>query len=633
MVAVMFQVAAVPEGLADVPPGPELAAALAEIDLTTVPNDRMIEVVQAEHRQLAHHQGRLFAALAEVGRCAAASEPGEVARAEAPVIESIHEIGPALHWTSNAAFAEHDLAETLRTRLPAVQAALLAGEIDRAKARAFVEYTRELTDEQIALVCAELLPVAPRLTTGQLIDRLRRMVIALDPEAFDRRYRRALRERRVWGYLGADGTATLGASGLTPEEGAASAERVWALARTIRAGGHPDPLAQVRADLFVALLDGSLVGLSNAQIVQAMLGRRGGGSPERPRRPRAQDGSVRRVDGGSGSAEAVDLDVDRSTEVPAGSSVVPAFGMRTGVEVRIRLTTLLALDDQPADIPGWGPTPARSARATVGRQLAARWRFAITDRDGYLLLAGTTRRRPRLPSLEEPDAGGDPPSYLVRNHGGVVEVQVPLDVLIGLAAEPPPGSEALIADLVEQWARRDELRADLESAADARFPHAALRRHVEVRDRTCVFPGCRRPAMACQQDHTEEVRRGGRTRADNLGPLCVRHHSLKSRGGWRLRQPRPGWFRWTGPSRRRYATRGEPILPALPDPMPAPRDADDGRRPAAPELDQPPDFRRAPPRERPPPGRAWRLHDARRHHRRPAVGGAEGAGQDDDPPF
>lgn len=500
----------IPPGLADLPPGPELGAVLAGIDLSQVPNASIIDVLRAESRQLAHQQARLFAAMAEVGRSKAATGPDVVARSAVPLVEAIQEIGPALVITTRATFAEHDLAEQLRTRLPAVLEAMLAGLIDRSKARLFVEHARQLNAHQIALLCADLLPLAPHLTTGQLNDRLRKWCLAvLDPETLRKRYQRAVQERGVCGHLNQDGTATISASGLPPAEAAAACDRLFELARTIRRSGHPDTLPQIRADLFVALLDGSLQQMTTAQIVAAMLARRN-----------------------SSRAEA-----------------------RPGIEVRIQLSTLMGLDELPAEIPGWGAVLPHQARDVAAHQRAGEWRFAITDADGHLLLAGLTRRRP-------------PAEHEVRqNAGGIVELQVPLELLRRLAAAPPPGWELLIADLASQYARRHELRTILRAYPDARFPHAALRRHIEIRDRTCVFPGCRRPARQVQQDHTVAYRDGGATVEVNLGPLCVLHHAMKTAGGWVLRQTAPGRFTWRSPLGQIYRTRGEPIVPPRPPPI------------------------------------------------------------------
>jgi HNH endonuclease len=73
----------------------------------------------------------------------------------------------------------------------------------------------------------------------------------------------------------------------------------------------------------------------------------------------------------------------------------------------------------------------------------------------------------------------------------------------------------------------------------ARLPGAALRRWISVRDRTCVFPGCRVPAHRADADHTTEHARGGSTTDDNLGPGCRHDHRLRHDGGWRIVQTRP----------------------------------------------------------------------------------------------
>jgi HNH endonuclease len=75
---------------------------------------------------------------------------------------------------------------------------------------------------------------------------------------------------------------------------------------------------------------------------------------------------------------------------------------------------------------------------------------------------------------------------------------------------------------------------------------------IGVRQRTCSFPGCRRPAARCDQDHTVPYDQGGRTCECNLAPLCRRHHRAKQAQGWRLDQPEPGVMVWALPHGRSY---------------------------------------------------------------------------------
>jgi hypothetical protein len=49
-------------------------------------------------------------------------------------------------------------------------------------------------------------------------------------------------------------------------------------------------------------------------------------------------------------------------------------------------------------------------------------------------------------------------------------------------------------------------------------PPPTLRHVIRVRQRTCSFPGCRRPAARCDQDHTVPYDQGGRTCECNLAP-------------------------------------------------------------------------------------------------------------------
>ncbi|KLO43831.1 HNH nuclease [Mycobacterium nebraskense] len=90
-------------------------------------------------------------------------------------------------------------------------------------------------------------------------------------------------------------------------------------------------------------------------------------------------------------------------------------------------------------------------------------------------------------------------------------------------------------------------------------PSAALERAVRCRDLTCRFPGCSRPAVVCDLDHTipfnhQNPAAGGLTVADNLKCLCRQHHRLKTFGGWRDKQLADGTVVWLSPTGRTYRT-------------------------------------------------------------------------------
>lgn len=92
-------------------------------------------------------------------------------------------------------------------------------------------------------------------------------------------------------------------------------------------------------------------------------------------------------------------------------------------------------------------------------------------------------------------------------------------------------------------------------------PPADLARHVEIRDQTCRYPTCNRPATRAELDHTVPFPDGS-TSHDNLAVLCVHHHQLKhhqpdaqgtaAEQPSRLVQEIPGKLRWTMPTGHQY---------------------------------------------------------------------------------
>jgi Domain of unknown function (DUF222) len=198
----------IPGDLAEIPPGPRLSAVLAGLNLARLSGFDCVEVLRARYRQLNHDRAQLMAAMVEVGLCGPASD--ELVRMEVPDEFSADEIRTALMLTRRAADAQFSLAYDLITRLPAVHAAMAAGVVDEPRARVFSEWTAELSPEQARGVCDALLPRVSRLTTGQLIEQIKKMAIAIDPDWAQRRYEQAVAERKVVGYRNPDGSALSG---------------------------------------------------------------------------------------------------------------------------------------------------------------------------------------------------------------------------------------------------------------------------------------------------------------------------------------------------------------------------------------------------------------------------------------
>ncbi len=105
-------------------------------------------------------------------------------------------------------------------------------------------------------------------------------------------------------------------------------------------------------------------------------------------------------------------------------------------------------------------------------------------------------------------------------------------------------------------------------------PTVPLERWIRMRDLTCRFPGCDRPAVMCDVDHTipfnhADPRNGGLTVAHNLKCLCRQHHRLKTfDDGWHDEQLPDGTVLWTSPTGKTYRTvpAGVDLFPDLAPP-------------------------------------------------------------------
>ncbi|HKA69987.1 MAG TPA: HNH endonuclease, partial [Actinomycetes bacterium] len=108
----------------------------------------------------------------------------------------------------------------------------------------------------------------------------------------------------------------------------------------------------------------------------------------------------------------------------------------------------------------------------------------------------------------------------------------------------------------------------LELGRTTYVPPAALADQVRARDVTCRFPGCRRPAIGCDLDHTRR-HPDGPTCPCNLAALCRHHHRLKHHTDWTVVQDEHGVLTWTSPTGHVYRTypppRGQPEQPAPPE--------------------------------------------------------------------
>ena len=156
--------------------------------------------------------------------------------------------------------------------------------------------------------------------------------------------------------------------------------------------------------------------------------------------------------------------------------------------------------------------------------------------------------------------------------GGGVHLHTDLDTLTAMAEHPGElaGYGPVIADVARQVA------AELESAewrfsvtdtatgrtlhtgVTRRRPTASLRRDIETRNPTCIFPGCRMPSVDCDIDHRQRWADGGPTSHHNCAPLCRHNHRTKDEAGWTYRPLANGDYQWTSRLGHTYTTSGTP---------------------------------------------------------------------------
>jgi hypothetical protein len=496
-------------------------------------DDELIGVLQAARRLASWSAALELAAVADLAarRTAGAAAAGDCAPGE----HIADEVAAALTLTGRAADALLDLAMTLR-RLPATMTALAAGRIDRYRAAVIAGEVAGLGDEHTAPVEDHVLGAAPGQTSGQLRAATRRAVLAADPAAARERKERAQRDARVERWDEHAGTAALAGRDLPPADVLAADHHLSALARSLKRAGVGGTMDQLRAQVYLALLTG-----------QSLTARRPTGAADPAATP-VQPG--------------------RSAATPAPPC---GPGLAGSVNLTMPLVTWLGLSDVPGDAAGYGPLDAADARdlaALLGGQPGTRWCVTLTGERGRPIAHGCARSGPSPRSGRSRPPPGDsqpsPPGDPGPPPSGDCRPPPPGDPgppPYGDCRPPPPGRLSP-QDLTNVLGWLASIRISKLETGDCRHlrespayrPPPALRHVITIRQPVCCFPGCRRPAAQCDQDHTRPYHRGGRTCECNLAPLCRRHHRCKQTQGWWLEQPEPGVMAWRTPAGRTYPT-------------------------------------------------------------------------------
>ena len=182
----------------------------------------------------------------------------EVVEVLSPADYVYDEVAQALTLTTTAADELIRFATELTTRLPGTYAALARGAIDYRKARTIWHSTGHIDDRLAHTIEAAVLPKAPDQTTGQLRAKIRRLVKHLDPQAAERRRVHAEQCRGVELVQTDDGVACLSGVDLPADAAGAAYSRINAIATGLKHHGDTRKINQLRADVYLGLLRGTL---------------------------------------------------------------------------------------------------------------------------------------------------------------------------------------------------------------------------------------------------------------------------------------------------------------------------------------------------------------------------------------
>ncbi len=529
-------------------PGPVLAGFAAETfdaGFGSLRDDELVGVLCAARRLESWQAAMEFTAVAELDRRRRAA-------AERPESSRVHdhvnaEVAAALVLTGRSADALLDLSRSL-ARLPLVLAALAAGRIDRERAAVFAAELAVLDERSAAAIAMAFTGIAGQMTTGQLRFALRAMVLALNPEAARQRAEKGRHHARVELWPESSGNSGLAGRELPPAEVIAADARIAAIAQALRDAGVPGDMDHLRAAVFTALLSGRDL----ASLFPADSHRASGGGPDA--------GDVGTSDGDSGAGHAAE----------AAERVAAMTG---SVHLTMPASAWLGWSDAPGEVAGFGPVDADTCRGLAERLAADpanRWCLTLADPHGRAVAHGCARAGPGAASpASEPNATAPPPA---RPPPARLPAKPPPTGPPPTGPPPTgpptyspfqpdrprsPGSRrdgewhAWLASMKLHWLERG--RCGHERRTSSYRPQPTLRHLIDVRHRTCGFPGCTRP-VRCDADHTVPFDRGGITCECNLATLCRQHHKTKQAQGWVLTQPEPGVLIWTTPSGRSYTT-------------------------------------------------------------------------------
>jgi hypothetical protein len=248
---------AIPAGLDDIPPGAVLAAIVSSLNVNRLSGHDRIIVLRAHQRLASHYAAQVLADMTAVAD-SFVEEEGD--SPELAPESAAAEVRAALHLTRFSADNEMVLALDLRERLPRVHELLSSGAIDARRARVIVDGTMHLPADMASKVVDQIVEKAPSLTTGQLRAKLRKLCITIEPDDADLRYTKAVDSRRIMTMPSPTGTANFYAMDLPPALMESANRRIDHIAKMLRREGAERTIDQLRADVFLDLVNGTAHG-------------------------------------------------------------------------------------------------------------------------------------------------------------------------------------------------------------------------------------------------------------------------------------------------------------------------------------------------------------------------------------
>ncbi|CAN5492659.1 HNH endonuclease signature motif containing protein [soil metagenome] len=419
-----------------------------------------------------------------------------------PTDAAAAEISAAMTIGHQRALAELDVAVALRDRLPTVNAVFKTGAVSGYVVSKIVWRTMLITDPAIraqvdAEIAAKVTHWGP-LSIYKIIQAVDLVIAQLDPKAVWQT-RTAARNRNV--TIGdpddKDGSVSFWGR-LLATDGSMLDKRLTAMATGV-CKDDPRTLDQRRADALGALAAGSF------QLACTC---------------------------GSPGCDAATIDDGRASNVTVHVLADPAA-------LHTQPDPMIHGDGRPPAAPAG---PQREPAAPPEPQAQPESPKSDSEPKPYVAEVKPSPTPPAIaPSAPPAPAAPPPPS---RRATGVIP---------GGGIVPAP----LLAELIRNGATVQFTTPPCTEAEPRYRPSTTLADHVRIRDLTCRYPGCDRPAEFTDIDHTIAWPTG-LTHPSNTACLCRKHHLLKTfwtgAGGWAETQLPDGTIVWTTPAGVTYQT-------------------------------------------------------------------------------